>query len=251
MKKITGYALIILLVSAAALSGASARIISLRGRVSVRPYAGARWVGARVGMTLGRGAVVSTGYGSAALVQITPSWTMVRVNQFTTVSISSLSQSKGSINTSLRLQMGTVRAVVKSSAQLRSRFRISTPVATASVRGTIPEVSHFPGQGTIIRYLQGSGFVISRRGRMQLLSRGQSSRTGRGGHSSTPFQEAALRAASGSILSQLTPGELALLSEGFHGGLPALGPQGGRRILNQFRRRLQIILGGAYDPRPL
>ena len=89
--------------------------------------------------------------------------------------------------------------------------------------------------------------MTGRRGRMQLLARGQFSRADRGG-ATTPFQEANLRSAAGSIMQQLTAGERHLLSEGIKGGVAAFGGMGGRRVLHQFRKRLQIILGAAFDP---
>ena len=163
--------------------------------------------------------------------------------------ISRLAGRRRTVRTSLRLRIGTVRAVVKSTRKIRHRFRISTPVATASVRGTIPEVSHFPGQGTRIAYLKGSGFVISKKGRMQLLRRGQFSRvTGRG--SSTPFQETQLKNAAGTIQQNLTPGEREILSKGPQ-GLPGIGPKDGHRLMHHLRKKIQIIIGGAYDPKPL
>jgi len=236
----------LLFLVAETLSAASARLVTVRGRVSVRRYAGAPWVRARRGMTLRKGAVISTGYAAAALIRITPGWTMVRVNQFTTTSISRLSSSRKTVRTSFRLRIGTVRAVVKSSRKIHHRFRISTPVATASVRGTIPEVSHFPGQGTIISYLKGSGFVISKKGRIQLLRKGQFSRVSRRG-SSTPFQEALLKRAAGTIQQNLTPGELSLLSKG-PGSLPGIGSKEGRRMVNQLRRKIMFLLRGGFDP---
>ena len=250
MKKISILTVIILLVLSTSLAAAGASILTVQGRVSVQQRPGAGWTQAYAGMQLGQGATVSTGYGAAALLRITPGTTVFRVNQFTTMSISTLTSGKGGVNTGLTLRMGTIRAVVKSTPTLRSRFQISTPVATASVRGTIPEVSHFPGVGTSIAYLQGSGFVRSLRGRMQLLGVGQRSRTGGDGQSTTPFQEAYLKSAAGSVLQQLTPGARSLLAEGIRGALAAFGPQGVGRTLQQFRKRI-TILSGAYDPTPL
>ena len=247
MKRISILSVLLILLSGT-LFAAGARLVTVRGRVSVRQYAGAPWVRARRGMYLRKGAVISTGYAAAALLRITPGWTMVRVNQFTTMSIARLSGKGRTVRTALKLRIGTVRAVVKSTRKIRHRFRISTPVATASVRGTIPEVSHFPGQGTVISYLKGSGYVISKKGRMQLLKRGQFSRaTARG--VTSPFQEAQLKNMAGTIQQHLTPGERAILSGGPR-WIAGIGPRDGRQLMGNLRQRVLMILNGAYDPKP-
>ena len=109
----------IFLFAATVLAGAQATVLTARGRVSIRQNG--RWARAYTGMRLNAGAVISTGYGSAALLRITPGWTMVRVNQFTTVSISRLAHNKQTVSTGLKLRMGTIRAVVRSSSTLKSR----------------------------------------------------------------------------------------------------------------------------------
>lgn len=203
------------------LFGATATVVRVQGSVKIRRPAG--WVNAVPGMVLSSGATVSTGFRAAAVVRIMPTGTMVRVNQFTTVSISRLSQQGGTVSTGLQLKVGTVRAVVRNTVASRSRFSISTPVATASVRGTIPEVSHFPGFGTRVAYLQGHGTVMNRRGRIQILRRMQQSSVGRSGVPTTAAEELQKKRAAAAMQFNLNPVEQGVI---FREGNNRFGPGG-------------------------
>jgi hypothetical protein len=186
-------------------------------------------------MTLQQGASITTGYQSAVTLRIMPTGSIVRLNQFTTISVSALAQTGQTVNTTLKLKMGTVRAVVKNTVNERSRFVVSTPVATASVRGTIPEISHFPDTGTMISYLQGSGYVLSKKGRLQLLARNQQSAVSTRGSTTTALQEAGKKRAAAAIALNLTPSEQNAL---YRGGLGR--PQGAamdvRDLLNDLKQ---------------
>jgi len=171
-------------------AAASASVVQIVGKVSVRSSDAAPWVAATPGMALVKGASVTTGFQSAVVVKIEPTGSVVRLDQFTTVSVASLGQTGDQVDSKLDLKMGTVRAVVKNTPAARSRFEVSTPVATASVRGTIPEISYSPSMGARIVYLQGSGTVRSVNGRVQLLARSQSSRVNSRGQATGALQEA-------------------------------------------------------------
>ncbi|TFH39791.1 MAG: hypothetical protein E4G96_08690, partial [Chrysiogenales bacterium] len=67
----------------------------------------------------------------------------------------------GSSSTTIGLRRGSVRAKVASDARVKTVFKVSTPVATSSVRGTEQIVVHSPTFGTRIIVLanmvEGSG----------------------------------------------------------------------------------------------
>jgi len=245
MKKIM-IVLLILVLAAVTLS-ATARVIYRKGTVYAKLYKGAGWTRVSRATTLRSGAVISTGYRSAVVLRVyNKNWTssIVRVYQFTTMSVAALAynQKKRTMRTKLTLKIGRVRAVVRSNnkLKLRSRFTISTPVATASVRGTSPEVSHFPGFGTSVRYFSGKGDVFSKlRKRRQLLSRGQNSRVGGNGGSTNPFQEDNAGRKGTSMRFHLSPAERAFLFNGFKNRLGATG-QRVRGLLDRFKTGIKI-----------
>ncbi|HPH02901.1 MAG TPA: FecR family protein [Spirochaetota bacterium] len=218
-------------------AAATATVVQVQGRVSIRSGASGPWVTARSGMTLPEGASITTGYQSAVTLRIAPTGSVVRLNQFTTVSVASLGQSGNTVNTTLKLKMGTVRAVVRNTVNERSSFVVSTPVATASVRGTIPEISHFPDSGTRIAYIEGSGYVSNKKGRLQLLARNQRSTVSTKGTTSTALQEAGKRRATAAIQLNLTPAEQEALFRPGRGrsGDPGMGGRDFIRDLQKWR----------------
>ena len=206
MKKITLIAIILLSLSTGLFS-ASIRIVGVYRRVSVRRYPGAPWVAARRGMIIRRGGSISTGFRSVAILRVYPTGSVVRLNQFTYTTVNRLRSFRGYVYSNFKLRVGSVRAVVKSKKRFRSRFSISTPVATASVRGTIPLVSHFPKIGTTVVYLKGFGTVLTKRGRMLLLAAKQLSRSTKGG-TMTPGEVSRLIRTVGAFKLNLTSEEL-------------------------------------------
>lgn len=219
------------------LFGVRATVVRTSGSVKVRRGTG--WVKAARGMVLPAGATISTGFRAAAVVRIMPTGTMVRVNQFTTVSINKLGQQGKTVATRLKLKVGTVRAVVKNTVKSRSRFSISTPVATASVRGTIPEVSHFPGIGTRVAYLQGHGTVMNRRGRVQILRRMQQSSVGRSGVPTTAADELKKKQAAAAIRFNLNPVEEGVIFRDSGNRFGAAGPAVGH-FFNNIKDQLKL-----------
>lgn len=245
MKKII-IALALGIFFASGLLGATATIVKVKGTVNVRRSAGSPWIMARVGMTISKGGSISSGFAAAALVKIKPSGSVVRVDQFTTMRFSQLASSGSQVRTTLKLQIGSVRAVVKSTARMRSKFRISTPVATASVRGTIPDVSHYPDTGTTITYIRGFGTVQSLRGRLQLLSLGQQSRVNNQGGATTPFDEAHRPYGIGTIGFNLTPAERDALFRNVSARIYS-AESGIRDRLRRFKKQLKLK-DQAFDP---
>ncbi|MCX7679631.1 MAG: FecR family protein, partial [Spirochaetes bacterium] len=63
---------------------------------------------------------------------------------------------QGESNTNIGLKYGAINAKVKKIATVRTQFKISTPIATSSVRGTEEEVSYGPQWGMIVKVLEGA-----------------------------------------------------------------------------------------------
>ncbi|HAP42729.1 MAG: hypothetical protein A2087_04920 [Spirochaetes bacterium GWD1_61_31] len=110
-----------------------ARITEIAGRVEYQ-LPGASWRPARVGDALPRGTVISTGFKSSAKLQVANA--VITVNPVTRLTIEQLVQTSGSNQAQLFLLAGRVSAEVTPQANTTTEFRVSSPTATASVRGT-------------------------------------------------------------------------------------------------------------------
>lgn len=135
MKRILLFSCIIgffLLGSAVFVSAQNARITDVQGKVEVNQGTG--WTAARAGMTVPLGAVISTGFGSKAFLQVGMS--KIEVKALTRMSVAEYMEREGSATTSLDLRIGRVKATVESAEGVRHDFTIKSPTSTASVRGT-------------------------------------------------------------------------------------------------------------------
>jgi len=120
------------LLAAGAAFGQNAVFTQVTGKVEVNPGTG--WRPAAVGTAVAKGAVVSTGFDSTAVLDVGQS--TVSVRPLTRMTLEDLVQQQGSQATSLFLRTGKVSAQVKTVAGLRQDFKLRSPVSTAAVRGT-------------------------------------------------------------------------------------------------------------------
>jgi len=130
--------LIILLLTSAALAvGASdVTVLSLSGNVEIKEPGGA-WTGASVGQVVSTKSMISTGFGARA--RLSAGGMELNLQPLTRVVIDSLTQDGDIPRTAVSLQSGRVRATRPPATRSTRRsvdFRVSTPVATAAVRGT-------------------------------------------------------------------------------------------------------------------
>ncbi len=133
MKK-TGMLLVILL-AVAGLAGAQtqARVRSFTGKVEALSAQQA-WVPVQAGMSLAMGTTISTGFNSTAVLELGAS--VLLVKPLTRLRLNELVAREGTVKTDLFLQVGKIRAEVKSAEGLTQDFRVKSPVSTAAVRGT-------------------------------------------------------------------------------------------------------------------
>lgn len=100
------------------------------------------------------GTKISTGAGSSVVLNVDDS--KVTIRQLSMVRVNANIADAQGTSTNLGLKYGSVNAKVKKIKALRTNFKISTPIATSSVRGTEEEVSFGPQSGMIIQVLQGA-----------------------------------------------------------------------------------------------
>lgn len=114
----------------------------LTGTVELKPAGSAVWEKAVLGQSIAGNTVVSTGFKSYALISIGGS--VLNVRPLTRLTVTELSASATTETINVSLQAGRVKAEVKPpSGGMRTSMNVQTPIATASVRGTIFEVDTY------------------------------------------------------------------------------------------------------------
>ena len=109
-----------------------ATVLSTSGKVEIQR--GNSWVPLNKGDVVYSGAVISTGFKSSAELNIQGA--KVQLGPLTRITIEKLVSTSTKNESSIYLDSGRVDADVNKADGKRTGFRVSTPVATASVRGT-------------------------------------------------------------------------------------------------------------------
>jgi hypothetical protein len=112
-------------------------IRDLRGTVEVKGPGAPGWQAAAVGQELGGDTLVSTGFKSEALLDLGNSTLLVR--PLTRLSLGELESAAKGERVELGLRAGRIRAEVKAPVGGKVEFTVRSPIATASVRGTVFE----------------------------------------------------------------------------------------------------------------
>lgn len=128
---ITAVLLIAIIIPAVAQT--SAVVQSFSGKVEVQ-NAGGSWTPVSTGQTIPKGATISTGFRSEAVLRFGES--TLEVQPLTRMRIDELVQREGTVKTDLYLRVGRVKAEVRRTEGLQQEFRLRSPVSTAAVRGT-------------------------------------------------------------------------------------------------------------------
>jgi hypothetical protein len=150
------YSITILVITAlllfAGTSFAEIRVLSVKGTASYK--AGGQWVPLTTGAALAVGSKVSTGVRSRVEIKVNNH--TVTVEPLTIMKISESTDTNNSSTTRLGLRRGSVRTKVAKNARIKTVFKVSTPVATSSVRGTEQIVVYSPTFGMRVFVLSGT-----------------------------------------------------------------------------------------------
>ena len=135
MKRITFLLAMLLLTAslAGAQTPAQALVKSFTGKVEILTAKQA-WAPVRAGVRLALGTTISTGFNSTAVLQLGAS--VLSVKPLTRLRINEIVAREGTVKTDLFLQVGKVRADIKTAEGLTQDFKLKSPVSTAAVRGT-------------------------------------------------------------------------------------------------------------------
>ena len=116
-------------------------ISDLTGTVETKQTGSASWENAVKGQTVSGDTMISTGFKSTALITIGNSVLVVR--PLTRLTLAEIRALEGIENINAGLQTGRVRVDVNPPSGARTSFSIQSPMATASVRGTVFEVATY------------------------------------------------------------------------------------------------------------
>ena len=108
-------------------------LVDVQGKVEIK-MPGQQWKSAEKGAALSMNTTISTGFNSRAVLDIGDARTTIQ--PLTRLEIRDVELGERDQKTALFLGSGRVRAEVKKSKNVMMNFSITSPVATAAVRGT-------------------------------------------------------------------------------------------------------------------
>jgi len=113
--------------------GQNAVLVEVSGKVEINQGSG--WRTATIGMNVPLMATISTGFNSSAIFRVGES--TLTISALSRLTLEEHSLASGEETTRLNLSSGRVRASVRSTTNDQVNFQITSPIATASVRGTV------------------------------------------------------------------------------------------------------------------
>ncbi|MFW5995433.1 MAG: FecR family protein [Spirochaetia bacterium] len=128
---------------------------------------GEDWQPVAAGDAVPVSAKLSTGFDAQAMVAVTES-TVVTVDPLTRLTVEDIALEEGIESSELNLEVGRVEGSVKRVEDRETRFDVSSPVATASVRGT-----QFLFDGEELSVSEGVVGFVSAIGRTHSVSAGE------------------------------------------------------------------------------
>lgn len=130
------YITLLMIISAVFIFSISAfaeiRVVSVKGNASYKK--GGPWTPLQAGTELAVGTKVSTGVRSTVVINVNKH--TVTVYPLTIMKISESMETNKSSSTNIGLRRGAVRTKIARDARIKTVFKVSTPVATSSVRGS-------------------------------------------------------------------------------------------------------------------
>ena len=157
---ILAFVLILAGVSAFAQNGV---LKELSGTVELKTAGSAAFAAAKAGDIVNQDTVVSTGFKSTALIEVGS--TVITVRPLTRLTLTEIHASSGSESLNVNLQSGRIRVDVNPPAGAKASMAVSSPSATASVRGTSFEFDtrnlHVNSGNVVFKGTRGQGTLIT------------------------------------------------------------------------------------------
>ncbi|MFP4492235.1 MAG: FecR domain-containing protein [Spirochaetaceae bacterium] len=155
--------------AAVPVSSITAVVEDIKGKVELKVREGT-WERAERGMEIGMNTTISTGFNSEAEIAIGES--TLEVDALTRMDLEELIEKEGTIDTTLNLKVGKVKADVRSSEGMRNNFKLRSPQSTAAVRGT-----SFEYDGYTLTVDEGVVTLSNNIGQSRTVSQGEGSST--------------------------------------------------------------------------
>jgi len=156
-------------------------IRELSGTVEIKRPGASNYVVAKAGDQISQDTVISTAFKSIALIEIGSA--VIMVQPLTRLSLTEISASANSETINVNLQTGRVRVDVNPPAGKNASMTVSSPSATASVRGTSFDLST---QNIYVQH--GSVDFTGNRGKSLLVNTGSDSQVKTDGSASHPLE---------------------------------------------------------------
>jgi hypothetical protein len=163
---------------------AQAEFTEISGKVEVRPASGGSWIPAETGMQLARNTMISTGFNASAEIRVGDS--TVVVEPLTRMEFEEIVERSDAVETRLSLNVGRMRAQVRSTDGRSQDFQVRSPISTAAVRGT-----DFSFDGEELQVSEGQVAFVNNYGQQRAVAAGEKSQTtGDPGSPTNPADEA-------------------------------------------------------------
>lgn len=137
MKKLSVVFVALAAFCAANVSALEATVVSVKGKVEIQEAG--MWVSLEEGDTVEKGTIISTGFNSEAVLSVKES--NFTLGPLTRITVEDLTSAGTKDNTQLFIDSGSISVAVDSAEGRRTGFKVRSPVATASVRGTEFKIS--------------------------------------------------------------------------------------------------------------
>jgi len=142
-------------------------VTSVKGTAAFRD--GRSWLPLKTGQKLSEGVKISTGANSFVELNLNSIRHSVKIKPLTVIQVFSKETAENT-DTHIGLKRGRITAKVPRDAKVKTIFKVSTPIATSSVRGTEEDISYGPDKGMIIEVISGIIEGKNRLGKGNLIS---------------------------------------------------------------------------------
>lgn len=180
------FTVVLMMITTGVLCAQSPRAVirSLQGTVEIKAPGSPVWQAAVPGQELERETLVSTGFKSGALIDIGGS--VLQVQPLTRLSLRDIQAAANTDKIDIQLRAGRIRADVKPPVDGKVEFTVRSPIATASVRGTI-----FDFDTVNLRVAEGTVSFSGADNTAVYVTAGQSSSPDPSGRTAAPVETAA------------------------------------------------------------
>ncbi|MCL2154846.1 MAG: FecR family protein [Leptospirales bacterium] len=130
---------------------------------------GNKWVPLKVNQKLSEGVKISTGANSFVDIKLNSKNHTVQIKPYSMIQIFT-NETQTDTNTNIGLKRGSINAKVPRNENVKTVFKVTSPIATSSVRGTEQNVSYGPNRGMVIQVVNGEVEGRNHNGRTNLLT---------------------------------------------------------------------------------